>query len=63
MVSPLFHRNHPDRHHDIREAFLLLHSQDLQACLADDALHDVQVAADGAVDGIQLAALPRHIVL
>lgn len=61
-MSHLFHSDHPDRHDDVREAFLLLHSQDLQAGFGDDALHDVQVAADAAVDCVQLAALPRHIV-
>lgn len=62
-MSLLFHSNHPDRHDDLREPFLPLHSQDLQAGLGDDAPHDVQVAADAAVDGVQLAALPCHIVL
>lgn len=62
-MSLLFHSNHPDRHDDLGEAFLLLHRQDLQARLGDDVPHDVQVAADAAVDGVQLAALPRHIVL
>ena len=61
-MSRLFHSNHPDGHDDLREALLLLHSQDLQAGLGDDGLHDVQVAADAAVDGVQLAALSRHIV-
>lgn len=62
-MSLLFHSNHPDRHDDLREAFLVLNSLDLQAGLGDDVLHDVQVAADAAVDGVQLAALSRHIVL
>lgn len=62
-MSLLFHSDHPNRHDNLREAFLLLNIQDLQAGLGDDALHDVQVAADAAVDGVQLAALPRHIVL
>ncbi len=62
-MSLLFHGNHPHRHDDLREALLLLHSQHLQAGLGDDAPHDVQVAADAAVDGVQLAALPRHVVL
>lgn len=62
-TSLLLHGDHPDGHDDLGEAFLLLHRQHLQAGLGDDALHDVQVAADAAVDGVQLAALPRHIVL
>lgn len=62
-MSILFHSNHPDGHDDFREAFLLLNIQDLQAGLGDDTLHDVQVAADAAVDGVQLTALPCHIVL
>lgn len=62
-MSLLFHSDHPNGHDNLREAFLLLNIQDLQAGLGDDALHDVQVAADAAVDGVQLAALPRHIVL
>lgn len=49
MMS-LLHCNHPDRHDDVREAFLLFYSQDLEAGLADDAPHDVQMAADAAVD-------------
>lgn len=63
IMSLLLHSNHPDRHNDLREAFLLLDGQDLQAGHGDDALHDVQVAADAAVNGVQLAALPRHIIL
>lgn len=62
-MSLLFHSNHPDRHDDLGEALLPLHSQDLQAGLGDDALHDIKVAADAAVDGVQLAALSCHIVL
>lgn len=63
IVARLLHGDHPDRHDCLWESVLPLHSQDLQAGLGDDALHDVQVAADAAVDGVQLAALPRHIVL
>lgn len=63
IVSLLLHGDHPDGHDDLGEAVLPLHSQDLQAGLGDDAPHDVQMAADAAVDGVQLAALPRHIVL
>lgn len=57
------HGHHPDGHDDLWESFLPLHRQDLQAGLGHDDLHDVQVAADAAVDGVQLAALPRHVVL
>lgn len=59
----LLHGDHPHRHDDIGEAVLPLHSQDLQACLGNDDPHDVQMAANAAVNGIQLTALPRHIVL
>lgn len=62
-MSLLFRSNHPDRHDDLRETFLPLDSQDLQASHGNDALHDVQVTADAAVDGVQLAALSCHIVL
>lgn len=62
-MSLLLHSNHPNRHDDVREASLLLNSQDLQSSLGNDGLHNVQVAANAAVNGIQLAALPSHIVL
>lgn len=57
------HGDHPYGHHDLWEALLLLDVQHLQAGLLDDALHDVQVANDAAVGRVQLAALPRHVVL
>lgn len=63
IMSPLFHCNHPDGHDDVREAFLPLNSQDLQACLSNDGPHDVQMATDAAIYRVQFAALPRHIVL
>lgn len=63
LLLKLFHSNHPDGHGDVREASLPLDGKDLQASLGDDAPHDVQVAADAAIDGVQLAALPCHIVL
>lgn len=59
----LFHGDHPNGHDDLWKPFLSLHRQDLQAGFGNDDLHDVQVAADAAVDGVQLTALPRHIVL
>lgn len=59
----LFHSNHPHRHDDLRETFLPLDSQDLQASHDNDAPHDVEVATDAAVDWVQFAALPCHIVL
>lgn len=59
----LLHGYHPDGHDDLGEALLSLHRQHLQARLADDAPHDVQMAADAAVDGVQLTALSCHIVL
>lgn len=62
-MSLLFHSNHPDRHDDLGEAVLMLDGEDLEAGRGDDVLHDVQVATDAAVDGVQLAALPRHVVL
>lgn len=55
--------DHPDGHDAVREAVLALDGEDLQARLGNDAPHDVEVAADAAVQGVQLAALPRHIVL
>lgn len=61
--ASLLHGDHPDGHDSVREAVLPLHGEDLQAGLGDDDPHDVQVAADAAVDGVQLAALPRHVVL
>lgn len=62
-LSLLFHSNHPDRHNGLWEASLSLNSQDLQSSLGNDGLHDVQVAANAAIDGVQLAALPSHIIL
>lgn len=59
----LLHSDHPHRDDGVGESFLFLHSQDLQAGLKDDVLHNVQVTDDAAVDGIQLAALPGHVVL
>lgn len=59
----LLQGHHPDGHDDLGEAVLPLHGQHLQAGLANDAPHDVQVAADATVQRVQLAALPSHVLL
>lgn len=59
----LLQRHHPDGHDDLREAALALRGQNLKAGPAHDVPHDVQVAADAAVQRVQLDALPGHVVL
>lgn len=57
------HGDHPHRHSDVREPLLLLHVQDGEASLQDNALHDVQMTDQAAVYRVQSAALPCHIIL
>lgn len=50
-------------HDDVREALLLLGVQDGETSLLNNAVHDVQMTDETAVNWVQSAALACHVIL
>lgn len=63
MARALLHGQHPHRDTLLREALLPLLPQDGESAHLDEAVQDVQVSDHAAVQAVQGAALPGHIVL
>lgn len=63
MARALLHGQHPDRDTLLGEALLPLLPEDGESAHVDEAVQDVEVTDDAAVQAVQGAALPGHIVL
>lgn len=63
MARDFLQGQHPHRDTLLRETLLPLLLQDAESTHLDEAVQDVQVSDDAAVQAIQGAALPGHIVL
>lgn len=63
MTRTFLHGQHPHRDTLLGEALLALLAQHGEAAHLDQAVQDVQVSDHAAVQAVQGAALPGHIVL